>query len=117
MDTLKKQDTSTGNGVITTPILAQENVPMEANSTPSPESTSIEFLNFMNARPSTPAEALGLLQTRFSDLQRIGFDILLEGNSDTGRLYVVIGWKGHTLGFEKGHLTADGKPVLKMEPT
>lgn len=115
MESQKKPVTSIGSGASTIPILAQEKDPTGADLTPSQENTSIEFLNFMNAKPSTPAEALGLLQTRFLDLQKSGFDLVLEGNNDTGRLYAVIGWKGHKLSVEKGHLTVDGIPVLKME--
>lgn len=115
MELQEKPVTSTGSGATTTPILAGEKDPTAEPLIPSQETTSIELVNFLNARPSTPAEALGLLQTRFFDLQSLKLDVRLAGNPDTGRLYVVIGWKGHKLGVQDGHITVDQIPVLKME--
>lgn len=117
MEPQKEQDTSTGSGATTNPILAREGAPTGGHLEPSLESFGTDLANFLNARTSTPVEALGLLQTRFFDLQSLKLDVILAGNPDTGRLYVVIGWKGHKLGVQDGHITVDSVPVLKMEST
>lgn len=43
--------------------------------------------------------------------------MILAGNTDTGKLYIVIGWPGHKLDVMGGHITVDQVPVLKMEST
>lgn len=116
MDTRTKLVISTGNGASSTPILAGGNVPTEALSPPSPPNTSIELASFLNAKPRTPAEALGLLQTRISEMQSMKeFKITLAGNPDTGKLYAVIEWRGKVLGLKDGHILVNDVPVLKLE--
>lgn len=116
MDQPKKQVISIGNGPSETQRPEPEGDPTEGLSIPSPESIAIESANILNAqeRPKTVIEALGLLQTRYSDLLTLGLKIILEA-SPKGKLYAVISWPGHTLGVEDGHIVADGIPVLKEE--
>src|ERR1044072_6496573 len=116
MDQLKKQDVYTGNGPSETQRPEPEEDPTEGLSTSSPESIAVASANILNdrKRPQEAIEALGLLQSRYSDLSDLNLRIILEA-SPKGNLYVVISWPGHTLGVKDGQILADGIPVLKEE--
>ena len=116
MEQLKRQAESIGNGPSETQRPEPEGDLTEALSTSSPENIVIESANILNdqERPKDPIAALGLLQTRYSDLSKLNFKLMIQA-SPKGNLYVVISWPGHTLGIEDGHILADGIPVLKEE--
>lgn len=119
MDQLKRQDSFIGNGPSEIPLQESEKDPTEGLSISSPENTdtaSESISSDLNAleRPETMREALGLLQSRYSDLQELGAKLRIEA-SPKGNLYIVLSWPGHILGFQDGHITSDGSPVLQMK--
>lgn len=100
MDT-KKPDTTTGKLPEPTPILAGESAPTEAESKlvrPRAESAS-----------SKAALILAAWQTDCSDLQSQGLKlaILVKEN----KLYLMVEYPDHVLGFEDGEFLLDGVKV------
>lgn len=119
MAQLKRQDSSIGNGPSEIHLPEKEKDPTEGRSTLSPQNTDIDSESIssdLNAleKPGTMREALGLLQSRFFDLRGLRAKVRIEASSK-GNLYVVISWPGHVLGFENGHILADGSPVLEVK--
>ncbi len=114
MESQGKQADITGSGAIETPILAQDAGRTGVRSKPSQKNTSIALSssepNKLNDKPLTQAEALSLLQTRFSDLRSLGLNVAIVANG--GVLYAAVQYQGHELGFD-GHILLDGQPVVK----
>lgn len=109
-----KLESSTGNGQDLNTPTENDTVPTVEPSEPSPSNTDTELVNSMNEAPTTATEALGLLQTRFFDLQSLKLSVMIEGDPDTGELFAVISFPGHKLGFEGGHILIDKKPVVTL---
>lgn len=100
---IKKQDTSTGNTLTKTPILASENAPMVADGTPAQATSANASIR--------PVEVLSLLQADLYDLQKLGCRIAILARD--GGLYASIIVPGHALGLKNGHITLDSEPVVK----
>jgi hypothetical protein len=108
MESLEKQDTTTGKPQSSTPILASEKGSTVARSKPAQVqngSASIEI-----------ASILAVLQTDFSDLQSKGLRVSILAREN--KLYASIEYKGHALTVSdtgKKSILLDGKPVVEYE--
>jgi len=108
MESLGKQDTTTGKPPDSTQILASESVSTAESLKPAQtknESASTEI-----------ALILALLQTDFSDLQSKGLKVSILARES--RLYASIEWQGHALDIRdtgKKSILLDGKPVAEYE--
>lgn len=111
MESLEKQDTTTGKPEEQTPILANENADTAEPSKPAltkNENDSIEV-----------GSILALLQTDFSDLQSRGLRVVILAKNN--KLYASIEFEGHALDVRdtgkkaKRSIFLDGKPVVEYE--
>src|SRR5678816_3114728 len=108
MDKSKKQDTTTGNGSIVTPILASANALTVEQSQPSLKPTSI---GEGSTKPVSLPEALSLLQTLCLDLRSMGCELAILARNN--RLYIVLDPPAsiESLDMKNGHITINNKPV------
>lgn len=110
MESHEKQEDFIGSGAIGIPILAQDEGHTVVHLKPSPKNTSTASRSSLSDKPLSPAEALSLLQTRFSDLQSLGLKVAIL--ADEGILYASVQYQGHELDFN-GHILLDSQPVVR----
>jgi hypothetical protein len=111
MESLEKQDTTTGSGTTQTPILASEKDPTAVQSKPPQEAASIAPMNTSKptsgTKPQTLAETVSLLQTDCFDLRSFGCKLVILARD--GKIYIAIEHPDHSFGFDtvKGNITLD----------
>lgn len=111
MESLEKQDTTTGNGTTPTPILASAADPTEAQSKQHQEAASIAPSNTANGtsgtKPQTLAETVSLLQTDCFDLRAFGCKVAILARN--GKIYIAIEHPEHAFDFDtdKGNILVD----------
>jgi hypothetical protein len=117
MESPKKQDTITGNGITETPILADANVPTVVPSQPPQEAASIAPSSTEKetngTKPQTLSETVSLLQTDCFDLRSFGCKVAILARD--GKIYIAIEHPGHKFDFDtdKGNITIDGIAAVK----
>ena len=110
MEQQRKQDINTGSGDGKAPILANEKQSTAAKSKQSRKSSNTAV---SNTKPVSKTEALSLLQTIFSDLQSLGYEVSILARNDS--LYMRVKTDTGRLDFSGGHIVLDGKPVSNIE--
>lgn len=111
MEPLEKQDTTTGNGITKTPILANENAPTVAPSQPRRKAGGIAQPNTASetngTKPQSLAETVSLLQTDCFDLRAFGCKVAILAKN--GKIYLAIEHPGHSFDFDtvKGNILID----------
>ena len=117
MDTLEKQEITTGNGTTEIPILASENAPTAAPSPQPPDPASIAPSNTASetngTKPQTLGETVSLLQTDCFDLKSFGCKVAILARD--GKLFIAIEHPDHAFGFDtgKGHILIDSIAAVK----
>lgn len=117
MDTLKKQDITTGNGTIKTPILASESVPTVGPSQPPQKAASIGQSSTASetngTKPQSLSETVSLLQTDCFDLREFGCKVAILARD--GKIYLAIEHPDHKFGFDtdKGNILIDSIAAVK----
>lgn len=117
MESLEKQDTTTGNGITETPILASASAPTADLSKPLPEAASIAPASIEKqtngTKPQSLTETVSLLQTDCFDLKSFGCKVVILAKE--GKLYIAIEHPDHKLGFDtgKGNILVDSIAAVK----
>lgn len=109
MESLEKQDITTGKPQGSTPILASENASTAASLKPAPTKNENSSINDV-------ALILALLQTDFSDLQSKGLRVAILAREN--KLFASIEWADHALAVSdtgKRAILLDGKSVVEYE--
>lgn len=117
MESLEKQDITTGNGISQTPILASEGGSMEEQSKQLQEADSIEQSDTAKqtsgTKPQTLNETVSLLQTDCFDLKSFGCRVAIL--TKDGKLYIAVEHPDHKFGFDtgKGNILVDSIAASK----
>lgn len=117
MEQQKKQDIIIGNGILKTPILANEGEHTEDQSNQHLEVGSIEQADTEKqtngTKPQTLSETVSLLQTDCFDLKSFGCKVAILAQE--GKIYLAIESPDHKFGFDtaKGNILIDGVSVVK----
>ena len=117
MESLEKQDITTGSGTSKTPILASAAEPTVEKSQPPQKAASIAPASIANetngTKPQTLAETVSLLQTDCFDLQAFGCKVAILVRS--GTIYIAIDHPDHEFDFDtdKGDILIDSIAATK----
>lgn len=93
-------------------ILAQESENTADLLETSQANISREPKNTWKDKPTSMAEAVSLLQTRFFDLRSLGLQVVIL--ADTGELYARIHSDDHKFDVSDGHILMDGERVVDL---
>ena len=117
MDTLKKQDITTGSGTTKTPILASESALTVDPSQPPRKAASIEPSSIEKetngTKPQSLSETVSLLQTDCFDLREFGCKVAILARD--GKIYLAIEHPDHKFDFDtvKGNFLIDSIAAVK----
>jgi hypothetical protein len=117
MESLEKQDTTTGSGITKTPILESANVPTVDPSQPPRKAASIapaSTKSEMNGtKPQSLSETVSLLQTDCFDLRLFGCKVAILAKG--GKIYLAIEHPDHKFDFDtdKGNILVDSIAAVK----
>lgn len=117
MESLEKQETTTGNGTTETPILESAKDPTAEPSTVPQEAASIAPASIETetngTKPQSLNETVSLLQTDCFDLKGFGCKVAILAQN--GKLYVAIEHPDHKFGFDtgKGNILVDSIAAAK----
>jgi hypothetical protein len=117
MESLEKQDITTGNGITKTPILASESAPT-VDPSPQPRKAASTAPASIKSetngtKPQTLNETVSLLQSDCFDLRAFGCKVAILAKG--GKIYLAIEHPEHIFDFDtdKGNILVDSIAAVK----